>query len=229
MDSTAHDETENPIRYRFRHQATDAEPGIFQFRKGNGLFDYDRYRAGQLAVQSTRKEPKVREQTVRCLAEYINRSLGQPTFGLCHGSGGGFEQKWFRTALECDVIGTDIAEWADLIPDTINWDFHEAKTEWRNSADFIYSNSLQHSYDPERCLNAWMSCLKLHGLCLLEYTAANERISEISPFSAPASLMPYLVLMWGKGRYSVREIIDLPNAEAAGSNYACCLVLQRND
>jgi len=229
MEPTANDDAENPIRYRFRHQATDEEPGIFQFRKANGLFDYDRYRAGQVAVQSTRKEPKVRERTIRFLSEYINRLIGQPNFGLCHGSGGGFEQKWFAQALGCEVLGTDIAEWANLIPDSINWDFHEAKPEWRNSADFVYSNSLQHSYDPERCLDAWMSCLKPKGLCLLECTSDNEKISEISPFSAPASLMPYLVLMWGKGRYSVREILDVPNNEDSNTSYDCCLVLQRND
>lgn len=228
MESTGNDDASEHFSYQFRHQATDAEPGIFQFRKANGLFDYDRYRAGQIATQSTRKEPKVRQETVNALAAYIRRHIGNPAFGLCHGSGGGFEQKWFGQALGCEVLGTDIAEWADLIPNTINWDFHEAKPEWRNSVDFIYSNSLRHSYDPEKCLNAWMPCLKPNGLCILEHSSANEVMSEVCPFSSPASLMPYLVLMWGKGHYSVREILDAPGDPAETMDYDCCLILQRH-
>lgn len=40
-----------------------------------------------------------------------------------------------------------------------------------DATDFVYSNSFDHSYDPEKCLNAWMSCLKKGGICILEHTS----------------------------------------------------------
>ncbi len=111
------------------------------------------------------------------------------------------------------VIGTEISDTATQFPDTIQWDFHEIKAESRDAVDFIYSNSFDHSYDPERCLNAWMSCLRPGGICILEHSDAHSSqkgSSELDPFGAHLVQMPYLVLKWGAGRYSVREILLAP-------------------
>ena len=70
----------------------------------------------------------------------------------CHGTRQGFEQKWFSKNLECKVIGTEISDNANDYKNTIEWDFHNVKKEWIGSVDFIYSNALDHSYDPNKCL-----------------------------------------------------------------------------
>ena len=82
-------------------------------------------------------------------------------FGICHGTRRGKEQEWFRKYLGCGVIGTEISDTVEQFPHTIEWDFHETKAEWINSADFIYSNSLDHSYDPKKCLTACTGAVTL--------------------------------------------------------------------
>ena len=101
---------------------------------------------------------------------------------------------------------------ATEFPNTIQWDFHEVKPEWVNSVDFIYSNSFDHSYDPERCLNAWMSCIRPGGFCFLEHTSSHEPrgANELDPFGADLVVMPYLITRWAKRAYFVREILDAP-------------------
>ena len=110
------------------------------------------------------------------------------------------------------MIGTEISDNAEIYPHTIQWDFHEIKEEWLESADFIYSNSFDHSYDPEKCLNAWMKCTRSGGICIIEHSSAHapSGASQFDPFGADIEQMPYLILTWGKGRYGVREIINAP-------------------
>ena len=166
------------------------------------------------------------EGNIRFLADYVRRVVGPPSFGICHGTRGGMEQSWFRDALECDVIGTEIAEEGASVPHTIVWDFHEVKPEWLRSVDFIYSNAWDHSYDPEKALIAWMSCLSDKGVCLLEHTPNHQ--SGVSPadcFSAKLEVLPYLLTKWGRGRFGVREILE-GRPETNGGLYRHFIVLQ---
>src|SRR5882672_5723027 len=141
----------------------DPEYGFFlhQYLTEGGDFDYQRYR--QVQIEGNRRKLDrvfVQQENIVFLAEYIRQRLGEPKFGICHGTRRGLEQKWFRESLRCEVIGTEISDTASEFPDTIQWDFHEVKPEWIDRTDFVYSNSLDHSYDPEKCLNAWMSCVR---------------------------------------------------------------------
>jgi len=154
----------------------------------------------------------VLEDSILFLSDYIEHNIGTIWFGLCHGTRRGEEQKWFRKYLHCDdVIGTEIADTAEQYPYTIQWDFHETKPEWINAVDFIYSNSFDHSYDPEKCINAWMDCIKEGGVCILEHTPEHIHATELDPFGAKLSIMPYLILKWSQGRFCVREILTHPN------------------
>ena len=95
---------------------------------------------------------------------------------------------------------------------SIQWDFHKTKDEWIDSVDFIYSNSFDHSYDPEGCLNAWMGCVRPGGLCILEHSSAHGPggVNELDPFGAHLAIMPYLVTTLGGGRYGVHELLEAP-------------------
>lgn len=186
---------------------------LYQFLNDDGAFDYERYRE----VQQRGNKGKINnvwvlEENVAFLADYVRSHVETPRFGICHGTRRGLEQAWFRKYLGCEVIGTEISETATSFPNTIQWDFHEARPEWIGAVDFIYSNSFDHSYDPEKCLTAWMSCLRAGGLTLIEHSSLHEPdgASELDPFGADIVQMPYLITMWGKGRYGVRQILSAP-------------------
>lgn len=191
---------------------------LYQFLKDDGSFDYERY----LYVQQRGNKGKINnvwviEENVAFLANYIRTRVGSPQFGICHGTRRGKEQEWFRKYLGCDVLGTEISDTALTFPHTIQWDFHEVRPEWIGAADFIYSNSFDHSYNPEKCLNAWMSCLRPGGVVIIEHSSLHEPegASELDPFGADVVQMPYLITLWGKGRYGVRELLSAP---ARGEN-----------
>lgn len=215
-----------------RLEALDNAHYVLHRYDDEGAFDYDAYRQIQNEANHRKIENVfVREENILFLADYLKRELGGVTFGICHGTRRGAEQSWFRRYLGdgAEVIGTEIADSATEFPDTIQWDFHEVKDEWIGAADFIYSNSLDHSYDPEKALNAWMRCLKPHGMCFLEHTKAHrpEKSSAVDPFGARLELMPYLVASWGRGAYAVAEILQAPARYSRSSATAVLVVEPR--
>lgn len=184
---------------------------LHNYAKRDGTFDYERYRR----VQEEANKKKINsvwviEENIAHLSSYVKSLVPDPRFGICHGTRRGKEQEWFRKYLGCEVIGTEISETATSFPNTIQWDFHEVKPEWINSVDFIYSNSFDHSYAPDKCLNAWMSCVKKGGICILEHSTNHEPggASEMDPFGATLYYMPYLITTWGQGKFGVREIFE---------------------
>jgi hypothetical protein len=201
------------------------------YTRDDGSFDYERYRATQEAGNKNKLgNCWVMPGNMAYLADYLKKRLGNVQFGICHGTRRGLEQQWLREHLGCEVIGTEISETATQFPHTIQWDFHEVKPEWIGKADFIYSNSFDHSYDPGLCINRWMSCLRPGGLCVLEHTSAHEPdcTSQLDPFGAPLAIMPYLILEWSKGLFAVQEILDAPEVRKEVS-YVKFLVLRHNE
>ena len=102
------------------------------------------------------------------LAKYFALHIEELRFGLCHGTRRGREQKLLKEYLKIPVLGTEIAPSATEFKNTIQWDFHEVKDEWIGNVSFIYSNSLDHSYDPVFCLRQWMSCIHHGGMIALQ-------------------------------------------------------------
>lgn len=221
------------LGYEIRRSPKNREeaPGyvLYRYLRKDGSFDYDKYRQTQ-ADGNRRKINNVWviEANIAFLSDYIVTVIPSPRFGICHGTRRGKEQEWFRKYLGCEVIGTEISDTAKTFSHTIQWDFHEVKPEWIASVDFIYSNSFDHSYDPERCLNAWMSCLRTGGLCIVEYSSLHEPVgaNELDPFGADFVQMPYLITTWGKGKYGVRELLEAP-ARSASVSHLHFIVIQR--
>ncbi|MDR5652075.1 class I SAM-dependent methyltransferase [Ruixingdingia sedimenti] len=150
--------------------------------------DYETYRR----VQQDGNKAKLGAQYVQkghvfFLAGYLERELGAVRFGLCHGVRRGKEQGWFRRRLKgAEVIGTDISETATQFPNTVQWDFHDPNPEWAGRADFVYTNSWDHAFDPERAFNAWVDALRPGGLLLLDHTPGHvpRSASALDPFGA---------------------------------------------
>lgn len=147
------------------------EMKLYQYLDADGNFDYTAYKAAQIKTNH-RKIDHVGppRELIETIATYIKAHVPHVSFALCHGTRRGNEQRYFRECLHAEVMGTEISDTAREFPYTIEWDFHDIKEEWIESVDFIYSNSLDHSYDPVRCLQQWMRCLKVGGICVLGYS-----------------------------------------------------------
>ncbi|NJD06557.1 MAG: hypothetical protein FIA97_08660 [Methylococcaceae bacterium] len=185
---------------------------LYRYQNQKGNFDYERYRAAQVAGNKEKLHANwCDERCIKSLAGYILRNVSNVSFGLCHGARRDHEQRWFREVANIEVIGTEISDTATQFPNTIQWDFHEVKEEWLGGVDFIYSNAYDHSYDPNKLFNAWFSCLKLGGLCILEYTKPghqDEQVTEMDPFGLSIEELVHFIIVIGTGRYIVREIIS---------------------
>lgn len=187
---------------------------LYKFRDADGAFDYERYKAIQTAANKAKLEAVFAvEENIRHLARRILEIRGACTFGICHGTRKGLEQAWFSDALDCPVLGTEISDTAALFPNTIQWDFHELKDEWIGQADFVYSNSWDHAYDPKTCFDHWVQCLKPGGLMLLDHTSRHlpDTVNPVDPFGASIDELLRLLDTWGGETYRVLEVVeDLP-------------------
>jgi hypothetical protein len=218
-------------KYRKGANAAPSPFVLHKYLKLDGSFDYQRYRRLQTETNKANiQNVWVQEENIAFAADYIRR-FGAPKFGICHGTRRGLEQTWFRKYLNsCEVIGTEISDTAAEFAHTIQWDFHETKPEWIDAVDFIYSNSFDHSYDPEKCLNAWMRCVRPGGVCIIEHSSLHspEGATEVDPFGADISIMPFLILTWGSGKYWVRELIETPRRPTAFEvKYQYFVIIQR--
>lgn len=109
----------------------------------------------------------VRDHVIR---EIIRDFSGNPKNILCHGTRNAAEQKMFKNiCVECDVIGTEISETAKDFPRTVQWDFHDVNEEWMGKFDIVYSNSFDHSYDPNKSISTWRDQLSEKGTMYIEW------------------------------------------------------------
>mgnify|MGYP003627638581 CR=1 FL=1 len=173
------------------------------------LYQYDSYEDYKKFQTFGNKEKlhmqSAKKVSIKALSKYVYNHVSDLKFGLCHGTRRGNEQKWFKEYISLaqyqmiDALGTEISDTATQFPNTIQWDFHNVKNEWINNTCFIYSNSLDHSYDPAECLKQWMSCLKEGGLCIIEWSPNSTYASKIDPFAA--SFVNYIKLVLRRGFY----------------------------
>ena len=127
------------------------------------------------------------------IAQQVRRWNPEAQFGICHGVRNGWEVEQLRQRLGVDVIGTDISPTAEQFPHCVQWDFHEVKPEWVGAVDFIYSNALDHSYDPALALQRWKSCLTGKGIVFLQWTHHHNETGGADCFGA--SLREYVAML----------------------------------
>ena len=89
---------------------------------------------------------------------------------LYHGVRNAKELEFFSTRyIGSEIIGTEISHTAKQFQNVVEWDFHEIKDEWKNNFDIVYSNSWDHSYDPNKSLRVWGQQLSSNGLMFVEH------------------------------------------------------------
>jgi hypothetical protein len=190
---------------------------VLSYERG-GAFDYDLYKKIQTAGNKGKLAGVfAQEANIRLLCAKLETMIPSIDFVLCHGTRNGAEQKFFRECLTkpATVLGTEISDNASQFPMTIEWDFHEVKPEWLGAADIIYSNSWDHSYDPHKLFTAWLSCLRPHGVMVLEWTrqhGGRRAPSILDPLHMPLeSLLQMLGELDVGSRFRIADVItDLP-------------------
>jgi len=140
------------------------------------------------------------EQTLGLMCDSLEKYLpDREVFrGLCHGTRNGFEQNYISQRPRFEAIGTDISPTAANYANSIEWDFHNQKEEWIQSFDFVYSNSLDQSWNPRGALVTWLNQVKKDGFVVVEHTSAHgpEGASEMDPFGVRPTVLPYVLVEW---------------------------------
>ena len=138
--------------------------------------NYEQYKNTQEAANHKKLDRVwVSDDEVDAISAYFLSNVQEATFGICHGVRNGWEVRAFKKKLAMHIIGTEISDTASAFKDVIQWDFHKAKPEWVGKVDFVYSNSWDHSYDPQECLKTWLSLLTEEGMCFIQWTKHHNK------------------------------------------------------
>lgn len=203
-----------------------ADKGLF-YRHDYGSGGYEAYRRSQI-FHNKRKFDRVfaDRMTLEMIADYLRPR--RPERGICHGARNGWEVAQLKELLGGEVIGTDISDTAGNVADMVQWDFHDPNPEWFGRFDYVYTNSLDQAFDPERALATWAGQLTPGGLILVEHTMMHgtAKKGEMDPFGAHPMLMPYLIFEWGRGLYRLRDILHVDPAERKG--HVWLFVIEKN-
>ena len=160
------------------------------------------------------------EFTLGKVASFIKENIKKNEIkGICHGSRNGFEQSFFnKNILNSKVIGTDISETATDYENSVIWDFHKVKDEWINCYDFVYSNSLDQSFDPKTALTSWIGQINKSGYVIIEHTDQHSVLAsgKMDPFGVEPNFFPYLLSEWFGHMVSLKIIKSIkPNKSNA--------------
>ena len=196
------------IKFGYRISKINTTDRLFKIYKYK---NYDEYKDTQIFFNK-QKINKVwaDENTLKIVSNFLKENIkSEKIKGLCHGSRNGFEQKCFINEIpNAEVIGTDISETANDYDNSIVHDFHDEKKEWIENFDFVYSNSLDQSYDPEKALNTWINQVKKDRYVIIEHSDQHGVISsgKMDPFGVEANFFPYLLTEWFGHKISLKII-----------------------
>ena len=172
---------------------------------------YDDYKQAQTEA-NLRKIDKIWTQKNTILK--IKSFVSEASNIICHGTRNGAEQKYFKTEYpSAYVIGTEISSTAWQFDYTIQWDFAEQKPEWVNKFDIVYSNSFDHSFDPNKTIKTRKEQVAENGRIFLEWSLTDFSSKRSDPTGgSPEELVSFLAeneiviedsfksVGWGGGR-----------------------------
>ena len=102
---------------------------------------------------------------------------------------------------------------------TVQWDYAEQKDEWVNKFDIVYSNSFDHSFDPQKTIDTWREQLNGNGRIYLEYSE-HDSIPNHPSDCVDAKLSEVKELIENSGLNIIKEF--------KGSQTSVVLVCERN-
>jgi SAM-dependent methyltransferase len=129
--------------------------------------NYDDYVNNQIEANHAKlKSVYVEKKTIK----KIYRDKKEAARILCHGTRNAAEQKYFKKYFrKAEVIGTELSDTADQFPMTVRHDFNEVKEEWLGAFDIVYSNAIDHAFDPNNTIRIWAQQLAPSGRLYLEH------------------------------------------------------------
>lgn len=206
----------------------------FERVDGNGfrLFRYPDYQTYRDVQQEGNRRKRgwqfVPRSHVDLCAGFIDETVGPVVFGICHGTRSGAEQAWFAEALngQPEVIGTEISETAHEYPNTVQWDFHDPNPDWERRADFVYSNSWDHAFEPLRAFASWLQSLRPGGVMLLDHTNGHfpRNVNKLDPFGIQRRRLQELLDEEFRG---VAEPLDALDFTARNPDYPAHVIVLR--
>jgi hypothetical protein len=202
---------------------------LVRYERSDG-FDYEAYKSIQIAANKGKIDRvSVSRENVAFLCRHLQSSGVTVNSVLCHGTRNAAEQGFFKTVLpHAEILGTEISDAADQYPMTIRWDFHEVKPEWIGRYDLVFSNSWDHSYNPQKLFRAWLSCVAPGGALVVEWAEFNtpdRGVHKWFAFFAPLrALMPTTVT--DPFRATLEGLIRVLREQSAGGEFVEPTVLE---
>tara|TARA_X000001036_G_C20652236_1_gene795520 strand:- start:1279 stop:1980 length:702 start_codon:yes stop_codon:yes gene_type:complete len=190
----------NKILYKIGYRLSKAN-NTGELIKIHRYKNYQEYKQTQIYFNK-QKIDKVwaDKDTLKIISDFLKQNIESNAIkGLCHGSRNGFEQNFFNKEISgAKVIGTDISETAKDFKDSFIHDFHEEKKDWINNFDFVYSNSLDQSYDPKKALKTWLNQIKKERFIIIEHSDQHGVVAsgKMDPFGVEANFFPYILTEW---------------------------------
>lgn len=194
----------------------DNNPKLYLLAENNTSFSYEEIQTeANIRKLNNSSEQSLYTPIKKCV-EYLklNLDLNNEYTGICHGVRNGIEVKLFNKLLNNNnplykIIGTDISYTANNFENVIQWDFHLIKDDFFNNFDFIYSNSLDQSNNPEKALNSWLECLKDDGILFVDLgKGGKSHWALLDPFCCEPEFFPMVVIKFLKGKGCVCDIIQ---------------------
>ena len=141
---------------------------VFQYK------NYDHYVEEQMRGN---KEKESRQFNGQVRIKEIHRRI--PTTSvtsiICHGTRSGGEQKEFlKYYPNAYVIGTEISDTATKYELTVEHDFSVQKEQWVNKFDIVYSNAIDHAFDPTVTITTWKEQLSPTGKLAVDWNTAHS-------------------------------------------------------
>lgn len=168
---------------------------------------YDDYVRAQTST-NLRKQERVwiSKSVIRFITKFVKRYVSEPRLGICHGVRNGHEVWALADHLPgVEIVGTEIAAGCEQFEGVVRHDFHEPRAEWVGAAGFVYTNSLDHAYDPYKAVNCWMDQLQPGGALMVEWSQSHAgRVNLADCFAA--GLDEYWTLLEGFGPVRCRKL-----------------------
>lgn len=126
------------------------------------------------------------KQQLRLTIKDVEEYIGEPVSICCMGCRQGTEVFEFKEAFpKATVYGVDITENIHSIRTHLDvnielHDFNKLPQDWENKFDLIFSNSIDHAFNPTKTFKEWMRVTKPGGHLLIEFSTTEPNNIEHS-------------------------------------------------
>ena len=136
---------------------------------------------------------------------------------LCHGTRGGHEQQFFKGLFpKGHIQGTEISDTASQFKMTFQHDFTKPHPRLINRFDIVYSNSFDHTIDPQETLRVWHEQLREGGFMFIEWSQRQAIGNKNDPLKATFKEIEELIT---EANFEIVETHDI--GPWSGNMYIC--------